>query len=146
MTKVISERFLTFLYSGAKLIRYCKWFVNFRICFGAIVIALLQNFLFHPVLDDNVVFSKWTARLLCPKNNILYICHFGISTSASHGWCTIFQVNSKSRVTSQRTQQWSLALTQKHYMYKLHTVERDLQILHRLWEPLTKNGNPNTTA
>ena len=31
-------------------------------------------------------------------------------------------------------------------MYKLHTVERDLQILHRLWEPLTKNGNPNTTA
>ena len=46
---------------------------------------------------------------------------------------------------------------------KLHTIERDntayidlvyraspaaddLQILHRLWEPLTKNGNPNTTA
>ena len=48
-------------------------------------------------------------------------------------------------------------------MYRLHTIEQDntayiglvyraspaaddLKILHRLWEPVTKNGNPNTTA
>ena len=30
------------------------------------------------------------------------------------GWCTTYQVNSKSRVMSQRTQQWSLALKQWH--------------------------------
>ena len=28
------------------------------------------------------------------------------------GWCTIYQFNSKSRAMSQRTQQWSLFLTQ----------------------------------
>ena len=37
------------------------------------------------------------------------------------GWCTTYQVNSKSRVTSQRTQQWSLALKQWHN--KLSTKE-----------------------
>ena len=39
------------------------------------------------------------------------------------GWFTIYQMNSTSRVTSQRTQQWLLALTQSHN--KLHTKEWD---------------------
>ena len=38
------------------------------------------------------------------------------------GWCTTYQVNSTSRVTSQKTQQWSLALKQWHN--KLSTKER----------------------
>ena len=38
------------------------------------------------------------------------------------GWCTTYQVNSKSRVTSQRTQQWSLAIKQWHN--KLSMKER----------------------
>ena len=35
------------------------------------------------------------------------------------GWCTLYQENSKSRVTSQRTQQWFLALTQLAYHLRI---------------------------
>ena len=42
---------------------------------------------------------------LCAPIRVIYLV-------GSISWCTIYQVNSKSRVTSQRTQQWSLSLTQ----------------------------------
>ena len=48
---------------------------------------------------------------------------FFVHSIARAGWFTIYQVKSKSRVTSQITQQWVLALTQSHN--KLHTIERD---------------------
>ena len=48
---------------------------------------------------------------------------FFVHSIARAGWFTIYQVNSKSRVTSQITQQWVLGLTQSHN--KLHTIERD---------------------
>ena len=48
---------------------------------------------------------------------------FFVHSIARVGWFTIYQANSKSRVTSQRTQQWVLALTRSHN--KLHTIERD---------------------
>ena len=45
---------------------------------------------------------------------ISWVLSFGYPSglAGTYGWCTIYQVNSKSWATSQRTQQWSLFLTQ----------------------------------
>ena len=45
---------------------------------------------------------------------ISWVLSFGYPSglAGTYGWCTIYQVNSKSWATSQRTQQWSLSLTQ----------------------------------
>ena len=69
------------------------------------------------------------AHFPTQPNATLLPVHLGCRSSRMHlislvpiGRCTIYQVNSNSRVTSQRTQQWALAL--KQWQNRLKKIER----------------------
>ena len=74
---------------------------------------LIHEGLFYKSSNILQVYLTFKHSSKCIEKHLAYtfFAHFNLK-HLRMGWCTIYQVNSKSRVASQRTQQWFLSLTQ----------------------------------